>query len=129
MSRLAQRLSTGLFHTCTLRLGGDVGSWDFTNWPLLNDLMHFASVGGKVELQLTVPCHQLPDRIRHQLAALAAMPGERISVLALPAVPRTLQQGYWLAQLTGQQTMQWASSEIGGCVPGEQWGISQQTRW
>ncbi|MGU5712524.1 DEAD/DEAH box helicase [Aeromonas caviae] len=127
MSRLAQRLSTGLFHTCTLMLGGDAGSWDFTNWPLLNDLMHFASVGGKVELLLTVPCHQLPDRIRHQLAALAAMPGERISVLALPAVPRTLQQGYWLAQLTGQQTMQWASSEIGGCVPGEQWGISQQT--
>lgn len=124
MSRLTQRLASGLFHTCSLVLGGDPGAWDLASWPLLNDLMHFAAVGGKIELLLTVPDRQLPDRVRHQLAALAAMPGGRIQIQSLTAAPRTLQQGFWLAQLIGQQTMQWAGSTDVICAPGEQWGLS-----
>ena len=127
MSRLSQRLSSGVFHSCSLVLGGDPEVWDFASWPLLNDLMHFVSVGGMVEIMLTVPSSKLPDRIRHQLAALAAMPGARIVIQSLSAAPRTSQQGYWLAQLVGEQTMQWAASKDVVCEPGKQWGFSALT--
>ena len=126
MSRLSQRLASGMYHSCSLVLSGDPEIWNFSGWSLFNDLLRFSSSGGSIELLISEDVANFPDRVRHQLAALAAMPGNKPCIRQVSKADLVQGQGSWLAQVTGERNQMWASGKSVHMEPGEIWGQSDQ---
>jgi DEAD/DEAH box helicase domain-containing protein len=102
--------------------------WDFTHWPLLKDVLRFASSGGKVELLITTALAELPEKILHQLSALSAMPGNTLCIRPITESLLAQSKGRWLAQIVGDDhCLQWAAGIDAITIPGESWGQSATT--
>lgn len=123
--RIAQCLNSEIYDSCSLVLAGPQEQWDFAQWPLFKELLQFASSGGHVELLVATPLANLTDSSRHQLSALAAMPGGRLQVKSIATAQLMQGKGRWLAQVTREgQSQQWAADDSATVAPGELWGQS-----
>ncbi|HBE6204429.1 TPA: DEAD/DEAH box helicase [Escherichia coli] len=123
--RIAQCLNSEIYDSCSLVLAGPQEQWDFAQWPLFKELLQFASSGGNVELLVATPLANLTDSSRHQLSALAAMPGGRLQVKSIATAQLMQGKGRWLAQVTREgQSQQWAADDSATVAPGELWGQS-----
>jgi len=128
MLRLSQHLSSGRYGTLSLVISGVTEEWDFAQWPLLKDVLRFASSGGKVELLITTALAELPEKIRHQLSALSAMPGNTLCIRPITESQLAQNKGRWLAQIIGDDhCLQWAAGNDAITIPGESWGQSATT--
>ncbi|MCP6269596.1 hypothetical protein NL475_26375, partial [Klebsiella pneumoniae] len=81
--RIAQCLNSEVYDSCSLVLAGSHEQWSFAQWPLFKELLQFASSGGNVELLIATQLENLADGTRHQLSALAAIPGECLQVKSI----------------------------------------------
>ncbi|HCB5605740.1 DEAD/DEAH box helicase [Klebsiella aerogenes] len=123
--RIAQCLNSEVYDSCSLVLAGSQEQWSFAQWPLFKELLQFASSGGNVELLIATQLENLADSTRHQLSALAAIPGECLQVKSIDTAQLVQGNGHLLAQVTREgQTQQWAAANSASVSPGELWGQS-----